>query len=92
MGAGFHLVDVSRLGPFLLIAFTWYETGDEIYARVFDLRGHDYKRISPEWAETILTTNLLEDLGRGWCHARATLQRIGGLTFILPRQSQRAAT
>ena len=38
IGAGCEIVNIARLGDFALIAFHWYETADETYVRVVNLR------------------------------------------------------
>lgn len=78
---GVELVDVATLAATLLIAFRWRETGGEVFVRLFDLRPHAEYGHPVALAETIITTNLLEQLGSGW-HLHTSLQRIGGLTFI----------
>lgn len=79
--AGFQLVDVTRLGDAALIAFRWRETGDEIFVHLADMRPFVTEPGSVKWAESIITTNLLERLGGGW-YQHHTLRKINGLTFI----------
>jgi hypothetical protein len=80
-GAGIHLVDVERLGQFLLLAFLWHETGDETYVYIVDLREFVDDGYAPDMAEMIITTRLYERVGKGWLR-HASLRRVRGLTFI----------
>ena len=79
--AGFQLVDVARLANFALIAFRWYDTGDEIFVHTVDLHSFTTIEAPVELADIIISTNLLEWLGWKWYEQR-TLRRIKGLTFI----------
>jgi hypothetical protein len=80
-GAGCEFVDVTRLGDFALIAFHWYETADETFVRVVNLRDFADRDFAAGMADTIITVNLFENVGNGW-HLHHSLKRIRGLTFL----------
>ena len=81
LGTGFHLIEVTRVGPFALIAFQWHETGEEIYVHTADLRTFVADRYAVGMVDTIVVINLLERLGLRW-YQHAKLRHIQGLTFM----------
>jgi hypothetical protein len=81
MGAGFRLVDVTRLGQFALIGFQWQETGDEIYVRIVDLHELANFGYGVGLVDTLVVVNLLERIGPHW-HLHHQMPRIHGLTFM----------
>ncbi|MEO7002891.1 MAG: hypothetical protein ABI068_13810 [Ktedonobacterales bacterium] len=80
-GVGFHLIGVARLGSFVLIAFQWQETGEDIYVHTVDLGPLVEQQYAVGMVATLVEINLLERLGRGWFQ-QAKLHRIQGLTFV----------
>jgi hypothetical protein len=80
-GAGCEFVDIARLGDLALVAFHWYETADETFVRVVNLRDFADRDFAAGMADTIITVNLFENLGNGW-HLHHSLKRIRGLTFL----------
>lgn len=80
-GAGFHLVDVVRLGQFALIGFQWQETGDQTYVYTVNLRELADERWAVGMVNTIVLTNLLERVRPHW-HLHHQMPRIHDLTFM----------
>ncbi len=78
---GFHFVDVVRLENVAFISFRWRETEAETFIYMYDLRTFVRRNIPTDFAASIASMNLLEQLGTGW-HLRTPLKCIMGLTFI----------
>lgn len=79
--AGFRLVDIAQLGAFALIAFQWRETGDKTFIYLADMHGFAESAYPAAMTETIISMNLLEQVGGQW-YLHVPLIRIGGLTFM----------
>lgn len=78
---GMRLVDITRLGDCLLIAFQWRETGSATYVYTVNLRSFAEGPYPVDVAEAIITMNLLERLGGNW-YLHHPLIHIGGLAFM----------
>ena len=69
--AGFRLHGVHRIVSTLLVSFRWEngpeDTVDAVFVWLYSMQGMEHP---VDIAETIITTNLLEELGREWWRHR----------------------
>ncbi|MBF6589678.1 MAG: hypothetical protein IVW57_03985 [Ktedonobacterales bacterium] len=79
--ANFQLVDIACIADFAFILFRWQEAGEDIFVTVINLSEFAKRDLAASMVETIVVTNVLEDLGKQWFLYRP-LTHISGLTFL----------